>query len=63
MPEPQMQPYTLMKRSGNVAKCHGCDSKFEKNSCVLQWLTGEDQQGSQHKAMEPFGEKLLLLSK
>ena len=36
MPEPQMDAYITMKRSGNVSKCHGCGSIFQKESCVLQ---------------------------
>ena len=36
MPEPQMDAYIIMKRSGNVSKCHGCGSTFQKESYVLQ---------------------------
>ena len=30
MPEPQMQPYQIIKRYGNISKCHGCDGYFDK---------------------------------
>ena len=38
MPEPQMQPYVLVKRAGNVAKCHGCGESFDKGDSSLHVL-------------------------
>ena len=32
IPEPQMQPYNLLLRFGNVSKCHGCASLFDKTN-------------------------------
>ena len=32
MPEPQMQPYNLLVRFGNVSKCHGCGLSFDKKN-------------------------------
>ena len=31
LPEPQNQPYQLLKRRGNIAKCNGCGKLFDKD--------------------------------
>ena len=31
MPEPQSNPYWLLKRTRNVSKCHGCKSNLDSN--------------------------------
>ena len=35
MPEPQMHPYRVIKRYGNISKCHGCDEKFDKKKATM----------------------------
>ena len=36
MPRQKMDANIIMKRSGNVSKCHGCGSTFQKDSYVIQ---------------------------
>ena len=35
MPEPKMHPYRVIKRHGNISKCHGCDAKFDKKETTM----------------------------
>ena len=35
IPEPQMHPYRVMKRYGNISKCHSCDAKFDKKKTTM----------------------------
>ena len=35
MPEPQMHPYRVIKRYGNISRCHGCESKFDKKKTTM----------------------------
>ena len=45
MPEPEMHSYRLIKRYGNISKCHGCEEKFDKKKTSLiclgkRWTDG-----------------------
>ena len=31
-PEPQIQPYEIVQRSGQIKKCNGCEELFDKNN-------------------------------
>ena len=35
MPEPQMHPYRLIKKYGNISKCHGCEANFDKRKTTM----------------------------
>ena len=35
MPESQMHPYRVIKRYGNISRCHGCESKFDKKKTTM----------------------------
>ena len=35
MPEPQMHPYRVIKRYGNISRCHGCCAKFDKKKTTM----------------------------
>ena len=34
-PEPQLQPYELLRRRGNISKCNGCGVNFNKHDSQL----------------------------
>ena len=31
LPEPQNDPYWILKRSGHIKKCHGCEEEVGEN--------------------------------
>ena len=35
MPEPQMHPYRVIKRYGNISRCHGCHATFDKKKTTM----------------------------
>ena len=35
MPEPQMHPYRVIKRYGNISRCHGFCEKFDKKKTTM----------------------------
>ena len=35
MPEPQMHPYQVIKRYGNISRCHGCHATFDKKKTTM----------------------------
>eukprot|EP00111_Clytia_hemisphaerica_P010473 TCONS_00030595-protein len=43
MPEPQIRPYEIKKRAGNVATCHGCRNGFKKSDSSLFVLFREEE--------------------
>lgn len=43
MPEPQLHPYEIKKRSGNVGTSHGCKKRFNKEDDNLYVLVREEQ--------------------
>ena len=40
-PEPQLQPYEIMKRCQQVSKCNGCKASFDKTGKNLDTLGGK----------------------
>ena len=66
MPEPQMHPYQLIKRYGNISKCHGCELVWqEKGNNDFVWerngLVAKVGQSQVNKTVENVHKKLLLL--
>ena len=35
MPEPQMHPYRVIKRYGDISRCHGCCAKYDKKKTTM----------------------------
>ena len=62
MPETQMQPYNLFLRFGNVSKCHGCGSPFDKTSEKL-YVFGRKEEHWWPKVHKDIAEKQRCLGK
>ena len=41
MPEPQMHPYQVITRYGDICKCYGCDAKFDKKKKTMTFFRKE----------------------
>ena len=47
MPEPQMHPYQVIKRYGNISRCHGCHATFDKKNTTMILFRRERETGGQ----------------
>ena len=61
MPEPQMQPYNLLLRFGNVSKCHGCASLFDKTNEKL-YVFGRKEEDRWEKGNKDLARETVFLS-